>query len=281
MDENNNHFYENLQKDLVVSAPILFELVEKHSCKHYNKSSYDWYHKAWQFLRILDKVSTPTWHTNFYLEILKEKIKDNSSILVSGTADYTILALIIEASKKLSVKPTITIIDICPAPLKICEWYSKKESFKVETIKFDILNDKQKCKGKFDIILTDAFLTRFDNENKKNILKFWKSVLAENGVITTTVRIDEAIPYVKISDLEKTTFVNEVLRKYNDLGLNYNIEIEKLASDYITNIKSFSYQSSDDLVSDLKEHNFEIIKFDDALVIGEAKKSYYKRIIIK
>lgn len=280
MNNSLDSFYEKLQFDLSISAPILFDLVELHPCKYYNGKSFDWYHKAWQFLRILDKVSTPTWHSYFYFEALKEEIKDQSNILISGTADYTIIAFIIEISKKLKVSPKITVIDICSAPLKICEWYCKKEGFKIKTKKFDILNEEVTLKNTYDIIISDAFLTRFEDNEKKLVLNFWKNVLKKRGVIITTVRVDESSPYVKILESEKNKFVEEVVKKFDDLNFKYDIDIKNLALNYISNIKSFSYKSSDRLISDINEFDFEIKKFDDAIVKGEAKKTFYKRIVL-
>ena len=281
MSRSNTEFYNNLQEDLIISAPLLFDLVEKHSCTYYNGTSFDWYHKSWQFLRILDKVSTPTWHTEFYFDVLSKHLKKNSKILISGTADYTILAIIIEASKRLSIKPDITIIDICLAPLKICEWYSKKENYEVKISQFDILIDENVENVKYDLIITDAFLTRFDDANKKSILGFWKNSISKNGIIVTTIRIDEADPFVQISRKEKENFVKTAKSKYQDFNLNYNIDIDKLALEYISNIKSFSYKSEEQLITDLKEQKFIVNKFDDSFVEGEAKETYYKRVVLK
>ena len=70
---------------------------------------------------------------------------------------------------------------------------------KTPSSQFDILIDENKENIEYDLIITDAFLTRFDDANKKSILGFWKNSISKNGIIVTTIRIDEANPFVQIS----------------------------------------------------------------------------------
>lgn len=46
-----------------------------------------WYHSVWQYLRVIDKVSSPEWHSIFYEKCFNKlfKEKENPKILISGT----------------------------------------------------------------------------------------------------------------------------------------------------------------------------------------------------
>lgn len=281
MDKNFNSFLEKLQRDLIESAPIFFDLVKSNTCKYYDGTSFDWYHRSWQYLRIFNKVSTPTWHIKFYSEILFKYLSNNSKILISGTADYSLLAIVIEVSKRLKIEPDITVIDICPAPLKICQWYAEKKDISITTSVFDVLENYSQIEQSYDVVITDAFLTRFKSEDKLKILNYWNNCIVNKGIIVTTARIDETMSFVEITDTQRKDFIHSVNSIYLESGLKFNVDMDKLSSEYISKIKSFSFNSEDELIVTLKKHNFDIVQFEDALVSGEAKNSRYKRILLK
>src|SRR5262249_54011612 len=58
-----------LEEPVVVTAPLARELAPV-LCRgsYMSKEDCSWYHAAWQFLRLFDLVSTPTWHADFYLK---------------------------------------------------------------------------------------------------------------------------------------------------------------------------------------------------------------------
>jgi len=65
---------DNLSLDklsLLQTALDMEELSAAHCVGGYlSGSSCSWYHSAWQYLRLIDMVSTPSWHGNFYADQL-------------------------------------------------------------------------------------------------------------------------------------------------------------------------------------------------------------------
>jgi hypothetical protein len=157
----------------------------------------DWYHSSWQYLRLVDMVSTPAWHQDFYQKALTYALsgKKQSRVLISGTADYGMLQQI----QSLSAVPSIaevTVLDLCKTPLEICTWFY--EHFLPSTINFNCL--RQSVVGNMlaaksqDLIISDAFLTRFAPDERKTIIEEWRRMLKDDGVIITTIRLNDNSP---------------------------------------------------------------------------------------
>jgi hypothetical protein len=153
-----------------------------------NEESCDWYHESWQYLRLIDLVSNPCWHRAFFKSAINDSTNWDDSILISGTADYTILSVIVDAlSRKQIQSSEITVLDACRTPLLLCEWYASKQNISISNRNDDIREIN--FEGQFDLILTDAFLTRFPHETKREIIDKWSGLLTDGGMIATTIRI--------------------------------------------------------------------------------------------
>ena len=183
----------------------------------------DWYHGAWQYLRVLDCVSAPQWHESFFADQLNEALsnaKESISVLISGTADYSILHLIVDVAKKSGKKIEIDIVDLCQTPLKICEWYI--EEFKREAPKmfsrfsFNVFRRNIAlfdCGKRYDVICTDAFLTRFSSNEVQSVIDKWAKLLKDTGEIITTIRIYNNTTQTAVSFIEESKNVQKYLAK--------------------------------------------------------------------
>jgi len=128
-----------IQNQLIESCDQMYELSKQNCSGSYlDNNSCKWYHSAWQYLRVLDKVSSPTWHFNFYYEEFNRLITNETNILVSGTADYSILALIYFVAAKKNVSPKIWVCDICNTPLYICQDFAERNNFSISVLQGDI-----------------------------------------------------------------------------------------------------------------------------------------------
>jgi hypothetical protein len=174
---------------LCESAPMA-ETLSSGFCGSNNlgEGTCDWYHGSWQYLRLLDIVSNPCWHHQFFTEAIKQKAEGGSSILISGTADYTMLSVIFDALKFEQIQSCeITVLDTCRTPLLLCDWYASKQNIEL-MIRNDDIREISKDQ-QYDLIITDAFLPRFQDEAKRKIIDIWRELLTDEGVIATTIRI--------------------------------------------------------------------------------------------
>lgn len=270
----------NLEEPLKESASLICEKA-KTLCAHgVMADDCCWYHSVWQYLRLMNMVSTPIWHNEFYQNSLQEAIKGKSSvnILVSGSADYCTLAYVINAVKISKCNATIHVLDTCKTPLFACEWYANRENIKIETINQDIL--KYDNNNFYDIISTDAFLTRFDKENAQNVVNKWHELLKSNGKVITTVRIYENNKQKSQEEINKNveefTERAKVRSKCLENITKLNSEqIAQMANVYAKNMKSNSLGNKNDIIKMFA--NFEcktIVK----TVVGEFSETKYLEI---
>jgi len=193
---------------LLESAEIVRRMAEM-SCTgsaYIDESDCAWYHGPWQYLRVLDMVSSPSWHAEFYQRELRAAIHDRAArkILISGSADWTTLAYVLEAARKPSGELVsgleIHIVDLCPTPLMSCEWFAKRwppvrdaeVDVAITTHRADVTraSDLRNAVGdKVDLVVADAFLTRFEPDMMRRVLRSWYLMLSPGGSVVTTVRL--------------------------------------------------------------------------------------------
>ena len=160
------------------------KLQELFDCKsgYMDQNDCTWYHENWMILRYLGVVSNPFWHEDFYEKAIRQYVNELEKVLILGTADFSMPYLCqMKGIKK------IKICDICKTPLNICQNVAKANNFSWEVEQknvFDGLNEK------YDIVINDAFITRFEYDKKRIVLeKIWNA-LKDEGVYITTMRND-------------------------------------------------------------------------------------------
>lgn len=154
--------------------------------------------------------------------------------------------------KDISKIDEVIIIDLCNSPLSICDEYNRKHkngNLKINKLKHDIKNTPI-ANETFDIILTDAFLTRFSDKDREEIVRKWHDLLKPNGVVLTTTRIEKSKGIIKSTEDDIQRFKLKVERKIKSSGelmqhLRHKI-LEK-AEDYAKNITSFPLESEDEV----------------------------------
>ncbi|HKC65461.1 MAG TPA: hypothetical protein VKB86_17600 [Pyrinomonadaceae bacterium] len=149
-----------------------------------------WYHGTWQFLRLLDMVAVPAWHSDFYAEALGSFLakKPTAHVLISAAADYGMLATLHSAIKATATTPTIVIYDICNTPLKSCQWYANRYNLSIKTHCENLITGNV-VDAPFDLIVTDEFLSVLKSEYKPLIVKRWKELLKPTGAVVTVAMI--------------------------------------------------------------------------------------------
>ncbi|MBM2615856.1 class I SAM-dependent methyltransferase [Actinoplanes sp. LDG1-06] len=268
----------------------------------------EWYHGAWQYLRLLDMVSSPTWHPDFYARELRAAIHERGArrILISGAADWTTLAFVLDAAKLPSGDPVpgldVHVVDLCPTPLMSCSWFTRRWGdgrFPVTTHQANVLRTGDLRKqgvppeGSFDLVVADAFLTRFAPVDARRVLRKWYKLLRPGGSVVTTVRLharnrypdrDGADP--EFDGLRRVT--NQVddfeLRLRDRAGVwqdMLSIDLEDLSRAgrrYAKRIISHDLGDADHIATAFKDQRFHEICMDSARVQGELVGTEYARI---
>ena len=161
--------------------------MSKGTCIQSGASSCDWYHGTWKYLRLLDLVSTPSWHAPFIRRSIAEvgAGRGDLRVLISGCADYAMYALV---HSQLADSAEVTAIDLCPTPLvSTAEYAEHIEAAAPELLVGDAIDHLRP--GFYDIIVSDSFLPRFSTDELRKLLAAWRMSLSPEGIAPTTVRL--------------------------------------------------------------------------------------------
>ena len=275
--------FRSLEEPMLVSAPLAYQLAPI-LCRGSQIAEDDcsWYHSIWQYLRLFDMVSTPTWHAEFYFNSLTTALRGVAAprILISGTADYSMLAHAIWALGTQTSASRITVVDLCETPLLLCKWYAKFVGAPVETVNTDIRRFQPT--ELFDVIVTDAFLTRFSATARVEIVQKWAEMLRPGGTIITTVRIEPRISKEVVGST-KTEVGNfrrrakSEAQKWRDFLTLSPDQIANHAQIYAEKMISHSCRSPDEIAEVFRASNL-IPELIVEGVPGEMRSTQYARI---
>ena len=172
-------------------------------------SSCAWYHGTWQYLRILGIGSAPGVQGRQLTDTLRQLARTGAfpRILLSGSADYSLLAHVLWAYDTENAETKPTVVDLCKTPLYLCEWYGKRYSRLVNTVASNILDFTSI--EPYDLVCTHAFMGYFTPELRKKLLDKWYSLLRPGGRVITIQRIrpDTSHDIVRFTPEEKSEFI--------------------------------------------------------------------------
>lgn len=240
-----------------------------------------WYHAAWQYLRLVDLISSPTWHDGFYREAISTRAGSGgfSQIAVTGPADYSILEYAIPRDRSCDGAGRLAVINRCPTPLVGCLWFAKQIRADIVPIRADLLAAAPLLQGNFDIVCTDAFLTRFPQGTVSRILDAWHQMLRPNGVVVTTVRVGQTAPE---SD-QAEDYITEFINRWSLLGLEPsapNNEAISMAREFAGRRKSHLFGSTAELLR-LVSKFFTVDYLDEAEIQGGLSRTTYCRLVLR
>jgi SAM-dependent methyltransferase len=189
-----------LEEPLELSAPIAWRLAPA-TCRTdpATGENCSWNHGLWQYLRLMGLVTSPSYHADFYRAAFDavEGVGRAPRVLVSGAADYGMLACVLAAFRGRGVEPAITVIDVCETPLALSRWYAEQASCEVETFCSDIL--EYRCASAFDAVCSDSFFGRFTPAGQGQVIEKWRNLLLPGGLAITVNRTRPGRPGERIS----------------------------------------------------------------------------------
>jgi SAM-dependent methyltransferase len=140
-----------------------------------------WTHGFWQHLRLMGLASGPGRHAEFFRNAFDQVDARSGAprVLISGTADYGMLAHVLAAFRARSVEPEITVLDLCETPIALCRWYAERAGCDIRTWHGDVLAYRESAR--FDAICTHSFLSYFSPERRADLLARWRELLSPGG----------------------------------------------------------------------------------------------------
>jgi hypothetical protein len=272
---------------LLDSADLFHSLADLSCTGHQvDRAGCAWYHGPWQYLRLFNMVSSPSWHGEFYREWLARQLsgKETPRALITGSADYATLAFVLAAADDKS-RLDAHVLDLCQTPLLANRWLANREAVDITIHQRDFLADRGQLEadlGKFDLVVSDAFLTRFSPEDAPQVLARWRGLLCEGGSVVTTVRL-------YATDIHRQSVTREIndylLRLYERAKSSHwllKIDLDELldaARAYALKMTSWNLGDADDVIELFTESGFRVIHQESASVDGELAQTKYLRIV--
>ncbi|HEY1385608.1 MAG TPA: class I SAM-dependent methyltransferase [Dongiaceae bacterium] len=180
-----------LDEPLRESAPLAFEIAHS-TCADEDCCTY---HSMWQYLRLAGihrglQVDGP-----LFVAAAERMAGDGAlnRALVSGTADYSILAHIAHGARRGGANPSFQVVDQCATTLRMNQWYGARRGFSVTTFRSDIFAFRPEAR--YDLICTHAFLGFHSFADRPMLFQRWAEWLAPGGRLCFSNTVsDQPIP---------------------------------------------------------------------------------------
>lgn len=240
-----------------------------------------WYHGVWQYLRLCGLVVTPDLHADFYHQAVVSG-NPRPRTLISGTADYAMLAILWPNTRRAAEVSNVTVLDQCLTPLLISRWYAAELVRSVTTLQGDVL--AVHASGSYDLIVTDAFVSRFEPGRRGGLLQAWSRMLSPGGRLVTTVRVEPAGAggMVQASTEQAAAFGRRAAaaaeRHAHALDVTPR-EIGERAERYAVRMRSYPLASPNALFAELQEAGFSVVWHEIAETGGEVAPATYLRLV--
>lgn len=271
----------DLEEPLVLSADIISGVAPVLcTYDHVDRRTCTWYHSSWQYLRLLDMVSTPTWHSGFYTVEIHKAVETlaNPEVLITGTADYSMLAYAHFALQNKATRANIHVVDLCPTPLLACRWYANRNGIVISTYEDDILCIDRIAGASIDVICTDAFLTRFKADAACRVVEVWARFLRPGGTLVTTVRIHGVGSEIRDRDAAIMDFRERALhraKRWAPFLKKSPTEISEMAEQYARRMLSEDLGGEDQVCEIIESGGFGIVTRRLKEVPGELYPTMY------
>jgi SAM-dependent methyltransferase len=224
-----------------------------------------WYHGFWQYLRLLGVASGG--HSSFLMNAIYDfaHAGGGSRVLVSGTGDYSMPAHAIAAYRAAGQALDLCVIDRCPTPVALSQWYVQRVGANFSGVETDILqftSDRS-----FDLIFTNSFLGYFAPHERGLLFSRWAALLRSGGRLILTNRIrpgqgDKPRGFTPAEADRLVAVVRDAATAHRgELGVDAN-DLAKCARRYAARFQSFPVDSANVVRRLLDDAGFVIEKLD-------------------
>jgi SAM-dependent methyltransferase len=222
----------NFAEPLADSAPIAWAEAPRRC--HRNPDTGEtclWYHRVWQYLRLLGIKRSIRTDTEFLITNFRERARSGRypRVLVSATADYAMLAHLTYAYGMEDRALEATVVDRCETSLLLNRWYAERYHIAITTECYDLV--EYAARFPFDMVCTHNVLTFFDEESRRRLVDRWHALLRPGGVVVTAQRVHPN------SSVGRKFYTNEQAHEVSEkvaaaaraCPQQLNMEIEELA----------------------------------------------------
>lgn len=266
-----------LEEPVLESAPLARQLAPR-LCRTdpATGASCAWNHGFWQYLRALGMVTTPQHHADFFAQALG-KVDSGSAtprVLISGAADYSMLAHVLWAFGARRVVPRITVVDLCETPLALNDWYARRANLQIERACCNVLD--YRGSAPCDAVCSHSFLGQFAPAERRRLMAKWRELLRPGGLVATVNRIRPGSGPGRLgfTPEQAQAFRGMVARKAAALREQLDVlpvELEEWAAAYAARQSAYPVASREELVELFEAAGFRLDQVSCAGVAGAAR----------
>ena len=145
------------------------------------------YHRMWSAVRLIEAGGALPAGEAFMTARLPEFARNGSvRILLSGTADTGLLALMHRAALANGIGASFTVIDRCQTPLEQCRLYGLAHDLEVVTIR---QTPDQIAASDHDLVVAHSFLSFIPPPARAGVLAGWARALRKGGGVLLSQRL--------------------------------------------------------------------------------------------
>jgi SAM-dependent methyltransferase len=252
----------DVAEPLAESAPLAFDTAMAECASADHTAGCQAYHAIWQYLRLTDviravRVDGPLFAAAVKAQAARQPLR---RILISGTADYSMLAYLGHAAAKAGASPVFDIIDQCATTLRMNEWYGARRGLNVRTVLTDV--NAYRPEGRYDLICTHSFLYWAVGQQRSTLFRNWRDWLAPEGRLCFSNRIEPLSP--PIDKLGPSHRINAMAAEFFRRRAELQVELPVPDPEFESLIHSFAYRPAKrirDLTMDNLQRHFDEAEF--------------------
>jgi SAM-dependent methyltransferase len=227
---------------------------------------------------LLGLALSPVYHQEFFQRAL-DRMQPRGEplrVLVSGAADYAMLAQVVAALRRRAMPFTATVLDLCETPLALNGWYAGRVGVPIETHRGDILDYLPA--EPFDGICTHSFLALFPIDRRPVLLAKWRELLRPGGLAITVnrVRPGHAAARVGFAAQEVDAYCETVRAKALAFGPSLGVDPDELAREarrYALEQRFYPLRSAGELRGLFEQAGFRVDELECAPIDPAARAS--------
>jgi hypothetical protein len=235
-----------------------------------------WHHGLWPWLRVFGLATSPALFAEFYAAAFARALARAPSprVLVSGAADFEMLARVGAACARGRIAAEIVCADLCETPLALGRWWAEGRGLPVETVRGDVL--ALESSTPFDVICSDSFLGQFAPAARERLVARWAALAATGGALITVNRLrPDADPERRVgfSAEQARAFVARVCEAAASLPAAARpdpAELAREAARYAERQGAWPVRSAEEIAALLARGGFAIESLEVAPIAGEA-----------
>ena len=232
------------------------------------------YHGLWQLLRlsgVQPSIDRDADHINACLSSAL-LCRPDARVLITGCADYGLLALLLALDSEHTLNLQIDILDTCDTPLAANRRYAARCGATITTHQvrlFDFVAEQH-----YDLVITHSFISQFPLIERPQLMAHWYHLLKPDGHLITTVRT-----FADSNDITRSKFesknardkVQALVRGLDTQGVTVPVsarELETLLLHFIRERPTLEVTTASHLDKLLVDAGFEVVQW----LTKEAKK---------